>query len=234
MTSHIQRYAAISSRRHNLNIPFNIWQSWMPPKGRRGRGRWVATLKTVEPDVEEQSKGPAALYAEDSDGSSASSSIKRAKKTKGVVTEQYACQDEDQHVMSEFWVSNTIFYDKSQRNYKNKELKKQKNTYFIEDNKDLFYQNHKTLPTGEYRPFQVHRVKTRGWYIHIYYWYFSVKRFRNLFVVDLIENLFSILSVWYYNNITMKFQLIYIITYIWLNKTHISDENPTQWRKNHL
>ena len=49
----------------------------MPPKERRGRGRGVATLKTVELDVEEQSKGPAALSAEDSDGSSASSSIKK-------------------------------------------------------------------------------------------------------------------------------------------------------------
>ena len=67
----------------------------MPPKGRIGRGRGVATLKTVELNVEEQSKGPAALSVEDS-------SIKRAKKTKEVVNGQSAWKDEDQHVMSEF------------------------------------------------------------------------------------------------------------------------------------
>ena len=54
----------------------------MPPKERRGRGRGVATLKTVELDVEEQSKGPAALSAEDSDGSSACSSIKKGQEDK--------------------------------------------------------------------------------------------------------------------------------------------------------
>ena len=101
----------------------------MPPKGRRGRGRGVATLKTVELGVEERSKGPASLSAEDSDGSSASSSIKRAKKTKEVVNGQYLWKDEDQHVMSGFWMSNTIFYDKTQRDCKNKELKKQKIMY---------------------------------------------------------------------------------------------------------
>ena len=84
-----------------------------------------------------------------------------------MVNGQYPWKDEDQHVMSEFCMSNIILYDKTQRDYKNKELKKQKITSFIEDNKDLFYRNHKTLSTGEYRPFQVHRVKTRGWYIYI-------------------------------------------------------------------